>query len=348
MSGYLFVTAPEADYKAVNLLLHELSNWGYNDGESDFKVITTKNAYDFERPAGSYRLEVTLPDLDSTFSNAWAGSSLKDVEDFCLDVLRAADSGADAPSLFVVVDAAGFEGRNAIVVERAIDDEDEDFKQIDSFVKMRVPWDEVNSVWCNLHIANMSFDEFGELREDRADDGGEGERVDGESVEDAEDWDDSIGRNYELYLCESPNDHKETPLRYAECSRTYFQQHFPGCTIDQSHDTPLNPFAIGLGLLDICRQLYNEAALKPFSQISFATLARCDDSYSGIQRFVDALIPTQARAIARLRITLHDGPPHPLYPNQNFLIGPIPSKTPMAKLKSLTHLEIVLAPIFEE
>ena len=42
MSGYLFVTAPEADHKAVNLLLHELSNWGYNDGESDFKLITAK------------------------------------------------------------------------------------------------------------------------------------------------------------------------------------------------------------------------------------------------------------------------------------------------------------------
>jgi hypothetical protein len=174
MSGYLFVTAPEADYKAVNLLLHELSNWGYNDGESDFKLITTKNAYDFERPAGTYRLDVTLPTLDTTFNNAWAGSSLKDVEDFCLDVLHAGDSGADEPSLFVVVDAAGFEGRNAIVVERAVDEEAEDFKQLDSFVKMRIPWDEVNSAWCNLNIANISFDELGEPKDDDAD--GEGDQ----------------------------------------------------------------------------------------------------------------------------------------------------------------------------
>jgi hypothetical protein len=50
MSGFLFVTAPEADYKAVNLLLHELGNWGYNDGESDFKVITTKNAFTGQKP----------------------------------------------------------------------------------------------------------------------------------------------------------------------------------------------------------------------------------------------------------------------------------------------------------
>lgn len=170
MSGYLFVTAPEADYKAVNLLLHELSNWGYNDGEADFKVITTKNAYDFELPAGAYSHEATLPSLDNTFNNAWAGSSLRDVEDFCLDVLNSGDSGADGPSLFIVVDAAGFEGRNAIVVERAIDEEDEDFKPLDSFVKMRIPWDEVNSAWANLSIANISFNEMGEPREDDADD----------------------------------------------------------------------------------------------------------------------------------------------------------------------------------
>ena len=182
MSGYLFVTAPEADYKAVNLLLHELSNWGYNDGESDFKVITTKNAYDFELPPGTYALDATPPTLDATFHNAWAGSSLKDVEDFCLDVLHAEDSPTDGPSLFLVVDAAGFEARNAILAERADDEEAEDYVPLDSFVKMRIPWDEVNSVWCNLNIANMSFEEFGEPRKDDAGDkGGQGERVDGES-----------------------------------------------------------------------------------------------------------------------------------------------------------------------
>lgn len=181
MSGYLFVTAPEADYKAVNLLLHELSNWSYNDGESDFKVISTKNAYDFERPPGIYRLDVTPPTLDSTFNNAWAGSSLKDVEDFCLDAIRAEDPGADGPSLFVVVDAIGFEGRNAIVVERAMAEEDEDFKELDSFVKMRIPWDEVNSAWANLIIANISFDEMGEPREGDAEDDGGGARIQGET-----------------------------------------------------------------------------------------------------------------------------------------------------------------------
>jgi len=181
MSGLLFVTAADADYKAVNLLLHELSNWGYNEGEPDFKLITTKNAYDFERSPGAYRPEVTPPSLDNTFDNAWAGSSLKDVEDFCLDVLHAEDPGDHGPSLFVVVDSVGFEGRNAIVVERAIGEEDEDFKSLDSFVKLRVPWDEVGSVWCNLDIANMGFEDFGEPRDYNADDDGGDERAKAES-----------------------------------------------------------------------------------------------------------------------------------------------------------------------
>jgi hypothetical protein len=168
-TGFLFVTAPEADYKAVNLLLHELSNWECNDGESDFRLMTTKNAYDFELPDGTFALEASQPTFDSTLDNAWAGSSLRDVEDFCLDVLRANDSAGDAPSLFVVVDAAGFEAREGIVVERAIDAEDDDFNYLDSFIKMRVPWDEVQISWCNLSIANISFDgEMGERKEDGA------------------------------------------------------------------------------------------------------------------------------------------------------------------------------------
>ena len=174
-TGFLFVTAPSADYKAVNALLHELQNWEYNDGESEFRLITTKNAYDFEPPAGTHVLDGTLPKLDSTFTNAWAGSSLKDVEEFCLDIVHNSSPSDDSPWLFVVVDSAGFEARTGIVVERATADADEDFKLLDSFVKMRVPWDEVQITWCNLSIANSDFDEMGERRETKANGDGGGE-----------------------------------------------------------------------------------------------------------------------------------------------------------------------------
>lgn len=205
-TGILFVTAPEADHRAVNLLLHELSNWGYNDGQPDFKVITTKNAYDFELPPDTSVLEPTPPSLDSTFTNAWAGSSLKDVEDFCLDVLRDEETKNAEPSLFVVVDSAGFEAREAILVERGMDDETDELVYLDSFVKMRIPWGELNSIWTNLDIANMSFEEF---CEDEEDDEEEEEEAEGraEEEEDAENavQDEEVGNGWFKYHSSGPD-----------------------------------------------------------------------------------------------------------------------------------------------
>jgi hypothetical protein len=82
-TGLLFVTAPEADYKAVNLLIHHLRDWEYfndaNDG-LNFHLVTTKNAYDLELAPGSNHLDATPPALDATLDNGWAGATLKDVE----------------------------------------------------------------------------------------------------------------------------------------------------------------------------------------------------------------------------------------------------------------------------
>jgi hypothetical protein len=167
-TGLLFVTAPEADYKAVNLLIHHLRDWEYfndaNDG-LNFHLVTTKNAYDLELAPGSNHLDATPPALDATLDNA---------------------SG-----LFIVVDAAGFEKREAIICERDVkepdeDDEDGEFENLDSFVKMRLPWSETYISWCNLSIANVGFDEMGERREDGE---GEGEVVDGTGAEGWHDFD---------------------------------------------------------------------------------------------------------------------------------------------------------------
>lgn len=172
----LFVTAPEADHKAVNLLIHHLSDWEYNKGELTFSLVTTKNAYDLELPPGVNSLDATPPSLDSTFDNSWSGASLKDVEDFCLDMIHTGDHSDIAPCLFVVVDSAGFLAQNAILVEQAVGEEDEDFVMLDSFVKMRLPWTETYINWCGLSVANSDFDEMGERRADS----GEGEEAGGE------------------------------------------------------------------------------------------------------------------------------------------------------------------------
>lgn len=123
----------------------------------------------------------------------------------------------------------------------------------------------------------------------------------------------------------------------------------PGAQSTKLTNKLVVPVEIGLGLLGTCRQLYHEAVLKPFTQISFATIARCYRKYSGVQSFTDALIPTQAKAIARLRIAFTNRQSEqedPEYPRM--LIALLPTKSTIAKLKGLTSLEIILAPIIEE
>lgn len=58
---------------------------------------------------------------------------------------------------------------------------------------------------------------------------------------------------------------------------------------------------LSLKLLLVCRQIYHEAALKPFSKIQL----NCQTSYlspSSTQRFLESLVPTQARALQLLRL----------------------------------------------
>lgn len=74
--------------------------------------------------------------------------------------------------------------------------------------------------------------------------------------------------------------------------RTCWNPHTNGGAV--SSDVPLT-------LLATCRQIYHEAVLKPFSQISFIydpSPFVSDDLGS----FLDALVPAQARAIAHLRL----------------------------------------------
>lgn len=155
--------------------------------------------------------------------------------------------------------------------------------------------------------------------------------------------------HYKLSLCGNTQQHTETPLRYVEHHNPTFRKPIPGCTIDQIRDKPADPLAVGLSLLGVSRQIYHEAVLKPFSEISFSSLSRCYQKYSGVQRFVDALIPAQAKAIARLRVILANGwraPGEPLYPK--FDIGPVLSMTTINKLAGLSDLEIVLAPHIDQ
>lgn len=79
--------------------------------------------------------------------------------------------------------------------------------------------------------------------------------------------------------------------------------HHHDCTKLDTRQTP-NCHAIPLPLLQVCRQIYHEASLKPFSQTTFII----DGGYYVASRtFLDALVPTQARAITRVRFACHNG-----------------------------------------
>lgn len=167
-TGLLFVTAPEADYKLINLLLLHLRDWEYGSGDR-FKLVTTKNAYDLE----SDNAETSPPLSSSSLDNAWAGAALEDVEGFCMDLARDEENlkrNLDA-GLYVVVDSTGAQAHSCILGHRACDAEAEEVIELDRFDKMRIPWEKLYSPWCNLDIANMNFEEFTQ----ECDEGGQGQ-----------------------------------------------------------------------------------------------------------------------------------------------------------------------------
>lgn len=65
---------------------------------------------------------------------------------------------------------------------------------------------------------------------------------------------------------------------------------------------------LSLDVLRSCRQIYHEAVLKPFYQISFVCIAEqfwgLVENTFGLRAFLDALVPTQARAVANLRLAM--------------------------------------------
>ena len=109
MTGLLFVTAPEADHKAINRILLYLRDWEYEAGDC-FKFVTSKNFRDLELPPGSEKgvIDATSPPVDNTLitNNEWKNASLAYVEEYCID-LDKKNLGAVNTHLYAVVDSNG-------------------------------------------------------------------------------------------------------------------------------------------------------------------------------------------------------------------------------------------------
>lgn len=168
-TGLLFVTAPEADHRQINRILLRLRVWDTDpDAMDTYKLVTTKNAYDLEPPACSDGwLPATSPPLDAAvWDNAWAGASLEDVEAFCLDLHRAPPRSVETLQ-FLLVDSEGLRAGDCILGHRRGNDlEAGEFAYLDEFDKMRIPQDQVYTVWANFVVGNMQWFEFTQEMED--------------------------------------------------------------------------------------------------------------------------------------------------------------------------------------
>ena len=157
MAGLLFITASEADYKDFNEALLSMRDWDDSNGGLDvFKLVTNRSATQND--------DVGTPvPLKSHPENAWADANLKDIEAYCLNLERGEQKGA---ALFVVVDSEGLENKTCILVSLPEDYYDNPGAFGGKYDKVRVPWDDVYMIWCNLDIANMNFEEFVEEEEE--------------------------------------------------------------------------------------------------------------------------------------------------------------------------------------
>lgn len=164
-----------------------------------------------------------------------------------------------------------------------------------------------------------------------------------------------IGRSYRMSLCENPEQHMEVPSRYVEHMKKSFDFIPSSCTVGQHGDIemsygeiPVTPRNIGLELLLVSRQVYFEARLKPFTEISFHYNARYLGTIDAFSRLLDQMSPQQVKVLARVRIIIehhHDssmGGMHSIgFPWRSF-----PDKKTILKLKGLKDLELVLSPSF--
>lgn len=121
----------------------------------------------------------------------------------------------------------------------------------------------------------------------------------------------------------------------------------PGCTVNQAKTTSATAQDLSLELLRVSRQIYHEAVLKPFSESRFHYASRDGTRIDTLRKFLDAFTPTQAKAIAHLRLVIECSYDWSAHTGRKHLkLAPMPGKLAINMLKGLHDLEIVAVPFF--
>jgi hypothetical protein len=164
MAGLLFVTAPEANFKTINHALLCMRDWDELGGGLDaFRLVTdraSRQKFDDGTP---------LP-LESLPQNVWMGATLEDIEAYCINVNRG-DYDQKGANIFVIIDSEGIAGKTCILASMPDAYYEDPSTFHGRYDKIRVPWDDLYMIWCNLDIANMNFEEFVEEEEEGDDEG---------------------------------------------------------------------------------------------------------------------------------------------------------------------------------
>lgn len=154
----IVVTAEEADLKIINRLLLNLRDWEFGDEEiwDHCTILRTLNDVTNESH------ETDKPPLQEFPNIEFRGKSVQEVESL---MLTKSKEGVHAASLFLILDSEGVEQGTIIIAERAINSsedamDDDRNLYLDRYNKVRVPWIEAHSMWCNLDISNMGFEEY--------------------------------------------------------------------------------------------------------------------------------------------------------------------------------------------
>lgn len=166
----IVVTAEEADLKIINRLLLNLRDWEFADDDDDdtwdhCTILRTlgdimKESHETDKPPIH-----ELPNIE------YRGQSIQEVESL---MLAKAKEGEHAATLLLILDSEGIDQGTIIIAERAINSsedvmDDDQSLYLNRYNKVRVPWMEAHSMWCNLDISNMGFEEYCEDDESASD-----------------------------------------------------------------------------------------------------------------------------------------------------------------------------------
>lgn len=165
MNGLLFITAQSADFKIINRFLLALREYSGDEGEPMdwFRVIRSRDPGELSNEEDGITKPGDFTAKEDVGENVWLGASILEVEEFVQDIADSTDSDLQAegraargePALFILLDDEGVANKSCVVAERC-SDHDEDWEPF-GWMKVRVPWTDVQAVWVNLEVGNMGF-----------------------------------------------------------------------------------------------------------------------------------------------------------------------------------------------